>query len=298
MSQIVEEIEETTDDIEEVVEEVEEVVEEAADQPDEESTEEAAEIEEEEEEIVVSIGEESLTSEEENKDEQKTPEWVKEVRAQNREQAKENKRLREELEKLKEPVKQAAISKKPTLESYDYDAERFEEGLEKWYNQERKKADAEREMQMQQEEQAKAWNKKLEGYEKRKKELKVKDYSDAEEVALHTLNDTQQAIILEGAEDPALMVYAIGKNAKRAKELSEIKDPIKFAWNLAKLEKDLKVQKRTKAKSQPEKTVKGNGSKSGVVDSTLKRLEAEADKTGNRTKVAAYKRQLRNQGKK
>ena len=58
----------------------------------------------------------------------------------------------------------------------------------------------------------------------------------------------------------------------------------------------MKVTNR-KAAPPPEKTVRGNGAVSGTVDSQLERLRAEAEKTGNYTKVNAYKMQLRNKGK-
>jgi hypothetical protein len=89
-----------------------------------------------------------------------------------------------------------------------------------------------------------------------------------------------------------LLIYAIGKSTKRAKELAAITDPVKFAFAVAKLETQLKVTNR-KAASPPEKTVQGTGRVSGTVDSTLDRLRAEAEKTGNYSKVMAYKRQKR-----
>jgi hypothetical protein len=88
------------------------------------------------------------------------------------------------------------------------------------------------------------------------------------------------------------VIYALGKNLKKAKELSEITDPVKFAFAVAKLEKDLKVTNR-KAAPPPEKIVSGTGRSSGAVDSTLERLRAEAEKTGNMTKVIQYKAQKR-----
>jgi hypothetical protein len=76
------------------------------------------------------------------------------------------------------------------------------------------------------------------------------------------------------------------------KELSSIKDPVKFAFAVAKLETQLKVSNR-KAAPPPEKVVKGTGRVSGSVDSTLERLREEAAKSGDMSKVIAYKRQMR-----
>ena len=93
-----------------------------------------------------------------------------------------------------------------------------------------------------------------------------------------------------------MVIYALGKNVKKAQALAAIEDPIEFAFAISDLEKDLKVTKRKTAPA-PEKTVRGNAAVSGTVNSQLERLRAEAEKTGNYTKVAAYKAQLRAKGK-
>jgi hypothetical protein len=140
--------------------------------------------------------------------------------------------------------------------------------------------------------QQKAWQAKLDGYGKAKAELRVKDFEDAEEVAQQVFSITQQGVLLQGADNPALVVYALGKNPAKAKELAEIKDPVKFAFAVAKLEKDLKVTNRRQAPA-PERIVTGTGRSSGAVDSTLERLREDAARTGNMTKVIAYKAQKR-----
>ena len=99
-------------------------------------------------------------------------------------------------------------------------------------------------------------------------------------------------MILQGADNPALVVYALGKNTKRAKEIASIKDPVKFAFAVAKLETTLKVNSR-KTPPPPEKTVSGSGNSSGTVDSTLERLRGEASKSGDFSKVIAYKKSLK-----
>lgn len=125
-----------------------------------------------------------------------------------------------------------------------------------------------------------------------KKKLNLEDFDTAEDAVLQSLTPIQQSIILNGANDPALMVYAIGKSKKRADELSKINDPVKFAVEIGKLETQLKVTKKT-ARTAPEKVVTGSTRHSGGTDTTLERLRAEADKTGNRSKVVEYMRKLK-----
>jgi hypothetical protein len=71
---------------------------------------------------------------------------------------------------------------------------------------------------------------------------------------------------------------------------------VKFAFAVSKLESQLKVTNRKPA-TTPEKVLTGTGSTSGSVDSTLDKLRAEAEKTGDYTKVTAYKRKLKQERK-
>lgn len=240
-------------------------------------------------EVLVSIGEESPPQSEEPR----APEWVRELRKQNREK---ERRIRELEAKLQTTTqtenKPVVLGAKPKLEDHDYDTDKFEAALSDWY--ERKRATDQEAEKARQAEQAQldAWQSRLDSYGKARAELKVRDFEDAESTVQELLDVTQQGIVVQGADNPALVIYALGKNPKKAKELADIKDPVKFAFTVAKLERELKVTNR-KAAPPPERTVQGTGRVSGSVDSTLERLRTEAEKTGDMTKVMAYKRQLR-----
>lgn len=245
-------------------------------------------------EVVVTIGEEPPASHEDEV--AKAPEWVRELRKSSREK---DRKIRELEDKLKTTTgaetKPAPLGKKPTLEECDYDAEKFEAELASWYDRKRKADEEAARVEAEQKEAQKAWQAKLDSYGKAKAELKVKDFDDAEALVQENFSQTQQGIMLQGAENPALLVYALGKNPKKAKELASTTDPVKFAFAVAKLETQLKVTNR-KAAPPPEKTVRGTGPVSGTVDSQLERLRAEAEKTGDYSKVMAYRRQKRNAG--
>ena len=241
---------------------------------------------EESDEVVVSIGEESPPPEEEVR----APEWVRELRKANREKERRIRELEARLATTAPENKPVQLGPKPKLEDHDYDAERFEQALDAWHERKRQH-DLETERVRQAEQaQHQAWQAKLEGYSKAKAELKVRDYEDAEAIAQEVFSVTQQGVILQGAENPALVVYALGKNPKKAADLAKITDPVKFAFAVARLEKELKVTNR-RAAPAPERIIQGTGRSSGAVDSTLERLRAEAEKTGNYTKVLQYKRQ-------
>jgi hypothetical protein len=258
----------------------------ASDQP---TDGQAEQHEEESDEVVVSIGEEAPPAEEE----QRAPEWVRELRKANREK---ERRIRELEAKLQTTAqtenKPVALGPKPKLEEFDYDADRFEQALDAWHDRKRQHdLDTEKVRQAELQQQQ-AWQAKLEGYSKAKAELRVRDYEDAEAIAQEVFNVTQQGVILQGADNPALVIYALGKNPKKAADLAQINDPVKFAFAVAKLEKELKVTNR-RAAPAPERVIQGTGRVSGAVDSTLERLREEAARTGNMTKVIQYKAQKR-----
>jgi hypothetical protein len=238
-------------------------------------------------EVVVSIGEDAPPPEETTR----APEWVRELRKADREKARRIKELEAKLNAAAATeTKPVALGAKPKLEDHDYDTEKFEAALADWYERKRV-ADQQVEQQRQAEKaQHDAWQARLESYGKARAELKVRDFEDAEATAQEVLDVTQQGIVVQGADNPALVIYALGKNPKKSKEIAGIKDPVKFAFAVAKLEKELKVTNR-KAAPPPERTIQGTGRVSGAVDSTLERLRAEAEKTGNYTKVLQYKRQ-------
>jgi hypothetical protein len=237
-------------------------------------------------EVVVSIGEDAPPPEETTR----APEWVRELRKADREKARRIKELEAKLNAAAATeTKPVALGAKPKLEDHDYDTEKFESALADWYERKRV-ADQQVEQQRQAEKaQHDAWQVRLESYGKARAELKVRDFEDAEATAQEVLDVTQQGIVVQGADNPALVIYALGKNPKKAKEIAGIKDPVKFAFAVAKLEKELKVTNR-KAAPPPERTIQGTGRVSGAVDSTLERLRSEAEKTGNYTKVLQYKR--------
>jgi hypothetical protein len=242
-------------------------------------------------EVVVAIGEDPPPSDDDEFHGKPAPEWVKNLRKEAREDKRRIRELEAKLSETAAPAKAPEVGDKPTLESCDFDGERFEAELLAW-NERKRKADEAKEEQAKQEQAARdAWQAKLDGFEKAKKALKVSDYEEAEAKAQDVLTPIQQAVIVNGAENPALLVYALGKHPAKAKELAAITDPVKFAFAVAKLETQLKVAPR-KAAPLPEEKPNGTGRVTDV-DQTLERLRAEADRTGDRSKVAAYIRKQR-----
>jgi hypothetical protein len=261
-----------------------------------ETTPEAAAADEDaiDDEVEVSIGDKPVQAEEPK---QSAPAWVRELRRRERELQREVRELRAKVQTPQAENQPPAVGAKPKLEDHDYDAEKFEVALAGWFERKRQ-ADEHAAKQKQSEEQQKqAWQARLDAYGKAKASLRVRDYEDAEASVTESLNVTQQGIIVSGAENPALVTYAIGKDPAKLKELAAIADPVRFAFAVAKLETQLKVNPRKPA-AAPEVIVKSTTRLAGGShDQVLERLYDEADKTGDRTKVIAYKAKLRAQTK-
>jgi hypothetical protein len=233
-------------------------------------------------ELVVQIGDEAPPE-----DKDSAHSWVREVRKQNRELKKENRELHARLSS--DAPKAPVLGAKPRLEEFDYDADKFESALESWHEKKRavdaetqKKADAEAAQQ-------KEWQARLDEYSKAKASIKVPGFEDAEELVQSIFNETQQGILLDVMDNPAMMVAALGKNPDQLQRLAAITKPTKFLRELSRIEDTKLTVTPKKQAPAPERIVTGTGRTSGTVDSTLERLRADAEKTGNYTKVIAYK---------
>ena len=251
------------------------------------NTEEVQELNEEQqtevaEEVIVTIdGEEDSPSSE---DEEKENPWVKV-----REMSKQNKKLQKQLDEFKPKEPDASVlPEKPTLEGSDFDEEDYEAKLVAWVNQkaehEKHKQKAEQEQQTQQE----AWNKRANAYEEQKEELGFGD--EIQQIVVDELSDTQQGIIVQHFSDSAKVVLALGKNPGILKDLAKITNPIDFALAVKKIEPSIKVTRRS---PPPPETQLNVSRGSAGQDKELARLEAIADRTGDRTDVIAYRRKLK-----
>lgn len=208
--------------------------------------------------------------------------WIRELRKTNRESKRRIKELEEKLNGGKPSSAPATPEPKPTLADHDYDADAYEAAMTDWLDKKRETEGA--------------WKTKLSAYAEGKSKLKVSDFDEAEEAAVDLLDNTQQALIIDRAKNPALVIYALFKNPAAAKRISGIKDPIDFCFAVAEMEKGMKTETRKPA-AAPERKISGAGSKAGSAESKLDKLRAEAEKTGDFTKVIAYKKAMRNSSK-
>jgi len=251
--------------------------------------EEGSSEEETSDEMVITIGDEEESEEEQ--EQKKAPEWVRELRKEHRATVKRNRELEAELQAMKNPQRDE-LPAKPTIEGCDYDEDKYESEMAAWFEAKRTHDEKQSKLKADEEKSQQAWNDKVAEFDKTKKELPVADYEEAEDAVSSVLNKTQQGVIIKVVKNPAMFIYAIGKNEAKLKELADMTDPVEFIAAVAKLEDKINVKKRSAP--PPEGRVIGSAPVSGTVDSQLERLRAEASKTGDYTKVNQYKRQLRN----
>ena len=187
------------------------------------------------------------------------------------------------------------LSAKPKLEDFDYDEGKYDEALGKWYADKAKVDAAQADQERVAQERQRARDERLNSYRTEAAGLRVKDFQDVEGDVVAALSVDQQGILLAGADKPATLVYALGRYPNKLRTLAQIKDPVRFAFAAGKLEGTLKVANRpANSKPAPEGRVSStSGVPSGGGEKKLEQLRAEAAKTGDYTKVNAYKRQLK-----
>jgi hypothetical protein len=243
--------------------------------------------------LAISIGDDEPDPE---PDIEKAPQWVREMRKEQPKLRREIRDLRAENERLKATSAPPAIvvGEKPTMESCGYDEAKFETELEAYH---KRKNDAEaqvRERERAQAEERRSWDTRVAAYQEAKSKLKAKvsDFDDAEAAVLASFDVTQQGILIL-AKQSEMLTYALGKNDKVREGLAKIKNYGEFAIAVGELMGKLKVTPRKAP--PPERRLSGAapGSRgTGGADKELARLEAEADRTGDRTKVAQYRRKM------
>jgi hypothetical protein len=180
-------------------------------------------------------------------------------------------------------------SAKPTLDQYDYDETRFSEAYDKWMEQ-KDEAEPCRSRSSTHSARSRRPSKLQEVLRARKESLGVEDFDEAEaEVGSH-LNQTQAGLLMRGADDPAVLVYALSKSPARLMDLAKITDPVKFTVAVAKMEISLATKKTSRpapeARITPERALRFQLAKRRS-KSSARRLR----RTGDFTEVAKYKRE-------
>lgn len=275
---VVENEEPTTDDVEEV-----------EDDATQETSEETVATDEEPEgddEFVVSFGDEEA---DEKPEAESTV--IRNLRQKERKDRKRIKDLEKQVE-AQQQEKAVELGPEPKIEDFAYDTAKHAEALRKHFALEMQLKEQEQAEKAKQEAVQKEFDAKLDTYNTGKSTLGVKDFDESEAVIMDTLSGTQQGVIVDVAQDAAKFVYALGKYPDKAEELAKITNPVQFAAAIARMESKMTVTGK-KSKPAPEKRMKSTGGVGVTGEKKLEQLRDEAAKTGDYTKVNAYKRELR-----
>lgn len=170
----------------------------------------------------------------------------------------------------------------PTEADHDWDYESYQADMQAWLNE----RDEYHAMMAKQENRYAHINQNYAQSRERIK-AKVSDYDEVESLVANNLSDEKQALLKMAVGDVGRVVYALGKSQGKLLELSKL-DEVAFIREVVLMEQTL--QNRPKSNKPAPKDHELTGVAGGKGDSQLASLEAEAERTGDYTKLFAYKR--------
>jgi hypothetical protein len=238
---------------------------------------------------------EDLESESVDAEQEDKAPLVNTLRKNSRQKDKYIKKLKLELEQLKKqspkPIQSIPEPVLPRLSDYDYDDDNYQHAVNKYADDlvKYKAVQAQIESKKLSEQQFIANLQQV--YIKQKSTLNFHNFDNYENVVTSNLDIEKQNIILK-TDKPAFVVMTLAKNPDLLSELSYLNNE-DFAYKIAKIEQNIQVNTVKKPKTKPEQLI-GNA-KAGMSNdkTTLEALEKEAEKTGDRSKVRAFKKQQR-----
>lgn len=231
---------------------------------------ESEQAEEQPEEYSLRVGDEEIPLTEEDDDHvdgQPAPQWIKDLRKANREKDKELREMRRQLEQLQsrpaeqQPQQQTdVIPPKPTLESCEYDEAAFEQAMTDWHEKKSRAEQQKQQQERQQQENIQKFQQRLQKHQERATKLPVKDYRETEEIVRRELPVIQQEILIHAADEGSeLIAYALGKNPQLRQRVAAETDPIRAAFLLGQISKQVSLAPKPKKAIKPEPEVRGGG---------------------------------------
>lgn len=183
------------------------------------------------------------------------------------------------------------VGKKPDLwEDYDGDPDKFEAALIDWNNRKHQADTAARDA----EEKARVNNMEFQRltarHEERAAALKIPNFAEYQQTVVDALGPEMAGAALVLADDSAKLVAALGKNPQALARITAEPNPLKQIKML--LQVEAKIVTTKKKPPAPEASTITRSTASLALsggDKKLEALEKEADRTGDRSKLIAYK---------
>jgi len=205
--------------------------------------------------------------------------------------------LEEQLQAMRPAEATIEVGKEPDPDEYEMYTD---EGKAKFkadyaaFNQRKAEAAVQKEKREQaQREQQKQWADRLTAVDEATAKLPVKAQKEAVQAFDSTFSVVQRGIVMGALDTPetsAQMRHALGTNSMVARKLAAINDPVKFAVAIGELKANMKITKTKRVAPAPDRRVQSGKPGAAAVGNQLERLRAEADRTGDRSKVARYLR--------
>ena len=213
---------------------------------------------------------------------------IRDLRKANRELAK-----KLSLQERANQPQAVEVGEKPSMASCEYDEERFEAELDQWKGRKAQADQQAQELQSRAEAVARKNQERVEAFRADKALLRVTDFETAEEEVEASLPAPTMALLMRTGK-PAALLYALAKSPDRLAALSKL-DPstelVEAALMLGELGAKLKME--TRRAQVPERRISGNAGFAPSTDKEYARLEKEADRTGDRSALSAYRRKHR-----
>lgn len=239
------------------------------------------------EEVVFGFGDES------DEDHPDDTTVLRTLRQRQREDAREKAEMRRELDALKAKLPTTeALGPEPQMEDFGFDEQEWKAEWVKWNGKKAQHEARQTEAQKTQQAQQAAWQTRVGEF-----------YTKAEELRIPNLKDIEQSISDAFGDDPAgnaaksILIYsgdprliaALSASPAKLSELVALKDrPVELAIAVG----ELKGKTVKKVLPKPDKALRGQAPSMGG-DKHLAKLEAEAARTGDRSKLIAYRAQLK-----
>lgn len=243
---------------------------------------ESESTEEEEETVITLDGEEVKPQQQDNS-------VIRKLRQANKELKKQLRQYNQQQEQIN-TAQEIQLPPKPTLDKFEYDTEQYEKALDSWYNKSIELNQIKKQKESEAKKARELFEKKTQKYTSGKTELNIDDFDDVEDTVGKVLSREQQFYLLRAADNPAALVYAIGKSKNHLEQLKQINDPIEFAAQIARLETKIDVKRGKKPKANPEKIPSGSSASPGSKEKQLEKLREKAAKTGDNSEVIRFRR--------
>lgn len=208
------------------------------------------------------------------------------------------KHLRQQIKDRDEKLKAAEkfvpqeqpLRAKPSLyDDHNGDEDAYEADLLAYHDEKRQREQSQQQAEQARQQAQQTWEEKRQNHEKGLQSLGFDDADEANATVSSTLNKWQNEVLIKYTGNSAALAYALAKNPAKLAALASEGDVIEFGHAVKVLEGKMKM---SKARAPLDKVPSGSNKLAAGSDEKLAKLEKQADETGDRTALIAYRKQL------